>query len=316
MKVTITPALLEGTITPPPSKSQAHRLLIAAALTDRGTSTIRNLAHSQDIDATCRCLSALGARIEEVEPGTVQVSHGLGAAMVEAGPAPVLDCGESGSTLRFLIPAALLAQGKASFTGRSRLMERPLTPYEDLFREKGVAWSLENGVLTVDGGRGYDRLALDPGEYRLPGNVSSQFFSGLLFALPLLEGDSLLASTTRLESVGYVNMTRQAIAAFGVETRWTKEGILVPGNQAYRPADRAVEADWSQAAFWYAARGTGSDVTVTGMNEDSLQGDQVILDWGRLLRDAPLSNGVRGPIWGRARRGPVQLPPAFPGGTP
>ena len=303
MNVTIAPTLLKGTITPPPSKSQAHRLLIAAALSG-GTSTISNLARSQDIDATCRCLSALGARLEEAGPGVVRV-HGLGAALAEGGPAPLLDCGESGSTLRFLIPVALLAGGQAAFTGRGRLMERPLKPYEDLFREKGISWDLKDGVLTVSG-----RLA--PGEHRLPGDVSSQFFSGLLFALPLLAGDSLLVSTTRLESVGYVNMTRQAMAAFGVETKWTREGIFIPGNQTYRPADRAVEADWSQAAFWYAARGTGSDVTVTGMDEGSIQGDRVILDWGRLLRDAPLSNGVRGPIWGRARRGPVQLPPDVP----
>ena len=310
MNVTITPTLLKGTITPPPSKSQAHRLLIAAALSG-GVSTISNLADSQDILATRRCLSALGAGLEELGPGVVRV-HGLGNGIVMAPPYALLDCGESGSTLRFLIPVALLAQGKASFTGHGRLMERPLKPYEDLFREKGVAWALKDGVLTVDGGRGYDRLALDPGEYRLPGDVSSQFFSGLLFVLPLLEGDSLLVSTTRLESVGYVNMTRQAMAAFGVETKWTKEGIFIPGNQTYRPADRAVEADWSQAAFWYAARGTGSDVTVTGMDEGSIQGDRVILDWGRLLRDASLSQGVRGPIWGRARRGPVQLPPDVP----
>ena len=307
MNVTITPTLLKGSITPPPSKSQAHRLLIAAALSG-GVSTISNLADSQDILATRRCLSALGAGLEELGPGVVRV-HGLGHGIVMAPPYALLDCGESGSTLRFLIPVALLAQGKASFTGHGRLMERPLKPYEDLFREKGIAWELKDGVLTVDGGRGYDRLALDPGEYRLPGDVSSQFFSGLLFVLPLLAGDSLLVSTTRLESVGYVNMTRQAMEAFGVETKWTKEGIFIPGNQTYRPADRAVEADWSQAAFWYAAQGTGSDVAVTGMDEGSIQGDRVILDWGRLLRDTPLSQGVRGPIWGRARRGPVQLPP-------
>ena len=240
MNVTIAPTLLKGTITPPPSKSQAHRLLIAAALSG-GTSTISNLARSQDIDATCRCLSALGARLEEAGPGVVRV-HGLGAALAEGGGAPGLDRGGGGPTPRLLLPVALLAQGKASFTGHGRLMERPLKPYEDLFREKGVAWALKDGVLTVSG-----RLA--PGEHRLPGDVSSQFFSGLLFALPLLAGDSLLASTTRLESVGYVNMTRQAMAAFGVETKWTKEGIFIPGNQTYRPAAPAAAPDPSPAPF-------------------------------------------------------------------
>ena len=308
MNVTITPALLKGTITPPPSKSQAHRVLIAAALAGGGTSVIHNLAPSQDILATRRCLTALGAQIDEAGPGAVRV-RGLGGAIAEAGPAPVLDCGESGSTLRFLIPVALLVNGAASFTGHGRLMERPMKPYEDLFRERGIAWRLEDGVLTVDGGRGRGRLALEPGEYRLPGNVSSQFFSGLLFTLPLLKGDSLLVSTTPLESVGYVNMTRQAMEAFGVETKWTKEGIFIPGSQTYRPAERTVEADWSQAAFWYAAAGTGSDVTVTGMDEGSIQGDRVILDWGRMIRDEPMSGGAKGLIWGRAGSGPAAPPP-------
>lgn len=145
--------------------------------------------------------------------------------------------------------------------------------------------------------------------YALPGDVSSQFFSGLLFALPLLEGDSLLVSTTQLESVGYVNMTRQAMERFGVKTKWTKEGIFIPGNQMYHPADCTVEADWSNAAFWYAAQGTGSDVTVTGMDERSIQGDRVILELGQMLRGEPLSGGIGVPVLGRAGAGPVQAPP-------
>ena len=173
MDIRITPAPLTGTVTPPPSKSMAHRLLITAALSG-GRSVIHGLADSQDILATRRCLSALGAWIDDVAPGTVEV-HGLGNAIVEAGPAPILDCGESGSTLRFLIPVALLVNGQAEFIGHGRLMERPLRPYEDLLREKGVVWKLENGVLDLDGGKGYDDYALSAGEYRLPGNVSSQF---------------------------------------------------------------------------------------------------------------------------------------------
>ena len=217
MDLQIIPKKLSGTVTPPPSKSQAHRLLIAAAL-GAGVSTISNLADSQDIQATRRCLTALGVQIEDPAPGTVRV-HGLGGALAEAGPAPLLDCGESGSTLRFLIPLALLAKGSARFTGHGRLMQRPLKPYEDLFREKGIAWKLADNVLTVNGGRGYGTLALDPGTYRLPGNVSSQFFTGLLFVMPLLEGDSTLVSTTPLESRDYLEMTRQAQAAAGVTSR-------------------------------------------------------------------------------------------------
>ncbi len=141
--------------------------------------------------------------MEDLPDGTLRV-HGLGNGIVIAPPYALLDCGESGSTLRFLIPVGLLIQGEASFTGRGRLMERPLKPYEDLFREKGIAWKLADNVLTVNGGRGYGTLALDPGTYRLPGNVSSQFFTGLLFVMPLLEGDSTLVSTTPLESRDYL----------------------------------------------------------------------------------------------------------------
>lgn len=150
MDLTIYPSKLAGEVTPPSSKSQAHRALIAAAL-GGGISTISNLADSQDIQATRRCLSALGALVEDLGPGILRV-HGLGNSIPQAGPFPTLDCGESGSTLRFLIPAALLVQGGAAFTGRGRLMERPLAPYETLFREKGIGWGLENGVLTLDSG--------------------------------------------------------------------------------------------------------------------------------------------------------------------
>ena len=314
MDLQIIPKKLSGSVTPPPSKSQAHRLLIAAALSG-GVSVIHGLADSQDIQATRRCLSALGAWIEDLAPGTVRV-HGLGNSIVMAPPFAPLDCGESGSTLRFLIPVALLAQGEAAFTGRGRLMERPLKPYEDLFREKGIAWELENGVLTVNGGKGYDGYALSPGEYRLPGNVSSQFFTGLLFVLPLLDGDSTLVPTTPLESVGYVNMTRQAMELAGVRTQWREGGALfIPGNQRYQPFEATVEADWSQAAFWYAAQGLGSAVTIRGLNPKSLQGDRVMASFAEALRGEPL-RGVSAPIWGPASAAPARpdfRPPARPG---
>ena len=284
MKLTITPTKLRGTVTPPPSKSLAHRLLIAAALSD-GRSVLTGLGDSQDITATRRCLSALGAGMEDLEGNAVRV-HGLGGSIVQAGPAPVLDCGESGSTLRFLIPLALLVNGKAALTGHGRLMERPLKPYEDLFREKGIAWEIKNGILTVDGGRDYDRLALDPGEYRLSGNVSSQFFTGLLFALPLLDGDSTLVPATPLESRDYLELTRQAQALAGVRSRWQGDALFIPGGQRYQPFTASVEADWSQAAFWYAARGVGNAVSVTGMAADSRQGDRVILDYGLRLMES------------------------------
>ena len=294
MDLQIIPKKLSGAVTPPPSKSQAHRLLIAAALSG-GVSVLHGLAESQDIQATRRCLSALGAGIEDLPDGALRV-HGLGHGIVMAPPYALLDCGESGSTLRFLIPVALLVQGEASFTGRGRLMERPLKPYEDLFREKGVAWKLEDNVLTVNGGRGYDALALDSGAYRLPGNVSSQFFTGLLFTLPLLNGDSTLMSTTPLESRDYLEMTRQALAAAGVTTRWADENTLcVPGGQAYQPFTATAEADWSQAGFWYAADFLDSQVEIRGLDPDSAQGDKVVSElYWKLARPGDAEIDVSG----------------------
>ena len=294
MDLQIIPKKLSGAVTPPPSKSQAHRLLIAAALSG-GVSVLHGLAESQDIQATRRCLSALGAGMEDLPDGALRV-HGLGHGIVMAPPYALLDCGESGSTLRFLIPVALLVQGGVSFTGRGRLMERPLKPYEDLFREKGVAWKLEDHILTVNGGRGYDALALDSGAYRLPGNVSSQFFTGLLFTLPLLNGDSTLMSTTPLESRDYLEMTRQALAAAGVTTRWADENTLcVPGGQVYQPFTATVEADWSQAGFWYAADFLDSQVEIRGLDPDSAQGDKVVSElYWKLARPGDAEIDVSG----------------------
>ena len=307
MDLQITPKKLSGTVTPPPSKSQAHRLAIAAVLSN-GISTVRGVAMSQDVEATLRCLTALGGRWRETAPGVLEIT-GTGGRRTGA-DLPLLDCGESGSTLRFFIPIALAATGGGVFTGRGRLMERPQGPYFDLFREKGIFFEQKDGVLTVRG-------RLTPGEYRLAGNVSSQFFTGLLFALPLLEGDSVLIHTTRLESVGYINMTREAMALAGVHTQW-REGstLFIPGNQRYQPLEAAVEADWSQAAFWYAAQGLGNAVTIAGLNPKSIQGDRVMASFAEMLRGEPLHGGVTAPIWGPASAAPARpdrQPPARPG---
>lgn len=254
MKLVITPAPLRGSVTPPPSKSQAHRCLIAAALAGPG-SVIHNIADSQDIQATRRCMAELKTE---------------GTAL------PRLDCGESGSTLRFLLPIALALRGGGIFTGHGRLMERPQKPYFDLFAEKGIRYGLENGVLTVEG-------TLPPGTYRLPGNVSSQFVTGLLFALPLLAGDSEILLTTPLESRGYVDMTLEALAQFGIRVAEETGRFLIPGGQQYRPCEVSIEADWSQAAFWIAAQCLGSAVEIQGLNPQSTQGDRVASHWAQAL---------------------------------
>ena len=206
MDIRITPKHLTGAVTPPPSKSQAHRLLIAAALAG-GVSAVRGVARSQDVEATLRCLTALGGQWRETAPGVLEIS-GIGDRRL-SGELPHLDCGESGSTLRFFLPIALAVAGGGVFTGRGRLMERPQGPYFDLFREKGIFFAQKDGVLTVRG-------QLTPGEYRLPGNVSSQFFTGLIFALPLLDGPSTIVPTTAVESRDYIGMTLDALAGAGV----------------------------------------------------------------------------------------------------
>ena len=246
MNLCITPGPLEGTVTPPPSKSQAHRAILAQLLAGGGT--VSNLETSQDIEATQRCAAALKAQGTDL---------------------PLLDCGESGSTLRFLIPIALALRGGGRFTGRGRLMDRPQKPYFDIFDEKGIFYEQKDGALTVKG-------ELKPGEYRLPGNVSSQFVTGLLYALPLLEGESRIVLTSPLESRGYVDMTLDVLDRFGVRVEVLEDGFLVPGDQVFQARDFTIEADWSQAAFWLAASLLGNPVLTVGLSDQSTQGDRVI----------------------------------------
>ena len=271
MDIQITPRHLSGTVTPPPSKSMAHRLLIAAAL-GAGRSTVRGVAMSQDVEATLRCLTALGGHWQETTPGTLEIT-GIGGRRSTPGTAlPHLDCGESGSTLRFFLPIALAVAGGGVFTGQGRLMARPQGPYLDLFREKGIFCEQTGGTLTVRG-------TLEPGEYHLPGNVSSQFFTGLLFALPLLDGPSTIVPTTAVESWDYILMTLDALTGAGVtaaEPHTPGEAFRVCPS-AYQPFDRTVEADWSQAAFWYAAIALGSQLELTGLNAFSVQGDMAVV---------------------------------------
>lgn len=277
MDITITPSKLKGQVAPPPSKSQAHRALIAAALAE-GESVISNVAFSQDIEATINCLENLGAHF--VLDGSAVTVQGMGAnpmSPLRRMAYPRLDCGESGSTLRFLIPVALAVRGGGIFSGRGRLMERPQKPYFDLFDEKGIFYEQQDGMLTVSG-------MLTPGTYRLPGDVSSQFVTGLLYALPLLDGDSEIVLTSDLESWGYIDMTLAVLKAFGIQAKWENTSTLfIPGGQIYRPCDMTIEADWSQAGFWYAAEFLGNPVEITGLDTRSAQGDRAIDGFARQL---------------------------------
>ena len=267
MLVTISPpARIGGTVSAPPSKSMAHRAVLCSALA-KGTSHIENLEFSKDISATLAAAGQLCARVES-GPADVLV-EGLGHFRPVFGP---VDCCESGSTLRFLIPLASLTGQSITFVGRGRLMERPQSVYETLYREQNLHFEQANGQLTVAG-------SLRSGEYTLAGNVSSQFISGLLFALPLLAGDSTLHLIPPVESRSYIDMTRAVQAAFGVTSRWLDGNTLaLPGRQHYHPCDHAVEGDYSQAAFPAVLGAVCGGVTVTGLRPDTLQGDAVILD--------------------------------------
>ncbi len=269
MKVRVGKFKARGALACPPSKSMAHRLLICAGLSE-GESLIKGVDFSDDVKATLRCLKALGAECEASER-SVKVRGGV------KGPQEVLDCGECGSTLRFFIPICLLFDEESRLTGSPRLMERPLSVYEDLCLEKGLFYRREGGVLTVKG-------SLCGGEFTLPADVSSQFISGLLFALPLAEGDSVIHLTGKTESAPYIDMTLSALAAFGADVRRADERTLrIRGGQRYKARELAVEGDFSNAAFFEAFNYIGGDVRVDGLPESSLQGDSVYRQYFPLL---------------------------------
>ncbi len=264
MNATIYPGKLRGAVQAPPSKSAAHRALVAAALAD-GPTSLRLGRLNQDIEATMRCLSALGASFD----GDGERWQVMPASRVPA--RAELDCGESGSTLRFLLPVACALGARARFTGRGRLPERPNRALTEALRAHGATIDSDLLPMAAEG-------PLTAGRFALPGDVSSQYVTGLLFALPLLDGDSAIALTTRLESAAYVDMTLRALAAFGVIAEATESGWRVLGGQRYRTPGRLdVEGDWSAAAFWLAANRIGSDVRVEGLSEDTAQGDRAVL---------------------------------------
>ena len=278
----ITPQPLAGTVPAIASKSVAHRLIIAAALANGVTEVTCNTTCA-DIDATIRCLAALGATIEATDQGyrihpiLKSQEHGILRALAGG----TLDCGESGSTLRFMLPVACALGADASFTGAGRLGARPLSP---------LAEELIAGGCTLEGLGGLPLTAtgrLRPGTFKLPGNVSSQYISGLLLALPLLGRPSTIEVTGTIESKPYVTLTIQALAAFGVPVR-VEIGSALDGKPLTRyeldgspyrtPGTVDVEGDWSNAAFWLCAAALGTEpITVTGLLPSSAQGDRNVL---------------------------------------
>lgn len=269
MKVIISPSVLSGTVTAPPSKSAGHRSLICAALSDRSV-TVYNCGESDDITATIAAVTALGATVER-DGLTVRVSPAA-----KNNKNVVIDCNESGSTARFMIPvAAALGAENVTFNGRGRLPERPFDTIVTVLRENGITCSSNKLPITVSG-------QLKAGRFCLPGNISSQYISGLLLALSIIPGDSEIVLTSELQSEDYVMMTVNKLRAFGAEIGVENGRFTVKGKSALTACDRTVEGDWSQAAFHLCAGAIGGDITVKGLNMKSLQGDSGIVN---LLRD-------------------------------
>lgn len=264
---------LKGSVKIPPSKSMAHRAVICAALSN-GISKISNIDLSDDIIATAHAMRSLGARILE-KKDSLEIT-GIYADVLQADRDfdRVIDCNESGSTLRFLVPISLAFEGVTRFVGRGNLGKRPLKTYYDIFDEQGIEYSYkENELDLVVSG------VLKSGEFKVKGNISSQFITGLLVTLPLLKGDSKIIITTELESKGYLDLTLSAMKDFGIEiiNNDYKE-FIIKGNQGYKALDYRVEGDYSQGAFFLSANALGADVKVLDLKEDSLQGDRECLE--------------------------------------
>ena len=269
----IEPGRLAGTAAVPPSKSAAHRAVVCAALA-AGTSHIGNVEFSQDILATLGAAQQLGAKVERGEHELTITGRGNadGFATITR---PVF-CNESGSTLRFILPLFSLTAQKVRFTGAGRLMQRPQEIYAQLFERQGLRFEQNEQGITIFG-------RLCPGTFTLPGNVSSQFISGLLFATPLMEAPSTIEVRAPFESRSYVDLTTDAMQKFGVKVsvRARKDGSAtykVAAPQHYAAADMDVEGDYSQAAFPAVLGAVTGGVAITGLSEETLQGDAAILE--------------------------------------
>lgn len=269
--VEILPTPLNGSVDIPPSKSLCHRAIIAASLA-RDFSTINNLALSEDISATIDAVQALGAKVT-IEQDKAYIN---GTDLSSCSKATI-DCRESGSTLRFMIPIGLLTGQKIKYIGSGNLGSRPLDPYIDIFNEQKIEYTSSKLPLSISG-------SLMPGEFKLRGDISSQFITGLMFALPMLQGDSTIFITTPLESKAYIDLTIDTLKSFGVHIEsYDYSRFYIEGNQKYNPTDFSVEGDYSQAAFWIASGILGGKVECKNLSQYSKQGDKSIID---ILRNA------------------------------
>lgn len=273
--VEIQPSKLEGEIRIPPSKSLAHRAIICSGLAE-GISHIHNIEFSDDIIATREGMKSLGAEIKtNNESNHINnrsiIVDGTSAFKVKKNE---INCIESGSTLRFLIPIFSLSEEEILFTGQGKLVERPLDEYYRIFEEQSVTYSNNQGKLPLK-----IKGRIKAGDFRVRGNISSQFVTGLMFALPLLKENSIINITTELESKGYVDLTIDVLRKFNIEIKNNNyEQFYISGNQKYKPTKYTVPGDYSQGAFWLVAGILGGKIKCIGLEENSLQSDKAILD--------------------------------------
>lgn len=270
-KIEIKPILLKGNVNLPPSKSIAHRAIIAACLSG-GTSLVENINFSDDLIATIEGMEALGANITAFR-NSLKIKGIKGKSAISNDNTILIDCKESGSTLRFLAPIAAAVGGSFRFTGKGNLGKRPINPYIEIFDNQNIKYSnnANDMDLFISGNLG-------PGVFKVPGNVSSQFISGLLFALPLLKSESEIRVASPLESKAYVDLTLKILCDFGIQIENRNyESFLIKGNQQYKSRDYFIESDYSQAAFFLCAAALGGNITMRGLTVDSLQGDKEII---------------------------------------
>lgn len=278
MDLKISPSVLRGNLSIPASKSCAHRAVICAALAD-GVSILSGITMSKDIEATISSMTALGASFEI--NGDIVTVKGISGSI--DGTAEI-DCNESGSTLRFIMPVAAALGVKSVFIGKGRLPQRPIDIYKRELKNHGITFHTKEMPYEISG-------VLTGGKYEIEGNVSSQFITGLLFALPLAKEDSEIIMTSHLESRPYVDITIDILRRYGIEISETENSFLIKGNQKYTPYDEHIEGDYSQAAFFFVANALGSDVNILNLKEDSVQGDKAITD---IIADTLKNGSVTG----------------------
>jgi 3-phosphoshikimate 1-carboxyvinyltransferase len=265
LDIELFPSILKGEIKAPPSKSLSHRALICAGLA-KGQSTITNISYSEDVLATISALELLGAKFEKYDDKLIV----RGTRKIKAPHTPI-NCNESGSTLRFLIPIFSLTGKEISFTGNPTLIKRPQSIYKEIFKEDGNTFEVKDNKIMIDG-------SVKARKYIIKGNVSSQFFTGLMFSLPLLKEDSTIIVEGILESKGYIDLTIRTLEEFGIEIIEIENGYFIKGNQCYEPKTFNIEGDYSQAAFFLVGGVLNGMIKVSDLEHESFQGDKAIID--------------------------------------